>query len=268
MNTEINLPVYYQDSEFREIQIQDQSENPRSPFILIPAGSRPGGFQPITISNLESVAPIIAPLDERDLKYQKVLKSSRVMRLLSSLDTILCFFYVLIGFYVLLFLVVFGILGYVSAYKLLRPLSMSYIIILIVVMILKILLAANEGLIGAVLMIMYFIVEGFILFYSLKFFRLLGTLDPQERLELLMLQNGPINSRSSRLMNSESARPVQIPARRPATELDRDNSPQFTPDFQNLKLTNLEPLQQEFPSLANCSEESHDRPLKKSDNLE
>ncbi|CAG9315346.1 unnamed protein product [Blepharisma stoltei] len=269
MNSGVQIPVQFHDSDFREVQIQDQSENPKSPFIMIPAGSRPGGFQPIALSQLDSVPPIVSPLDPKDIKYRTVLKHSKRMRLLTILDMILCLLYLLIGQYILLFLAFFALLGFFSSFKLSRGLLMSYIITLIFIMILKILLAAEGGAVAAVLMILYFVVEAIILYFAIKFFKLLGTLEPQERLELLMLQNGPVSSNQG-ITRSEAAQPVQIPIGRPLNEQVPDNSPQLTPDFAAPKFTNLQPVQAEFPSLPNYSEaeELHVKPLTPSDRLE
>ncbi|CAG9335982.1 unnamed protein product [Blepharisma stoltei] len=271
MSSDIQIPIKFNDSDFREVQIQDQSENPRSPFILIPAGSRPGGFQPIPLSQLNSVPPLVSPLDPKDIKYKNVLKSSKKVRYISILDMVYCLSYIIIGEFILVFLVIFGLLGFFSSYKLHRSLSMSYIITLMFVMILKLLIAADENELGfAGLMILYFILEGISLYFSIKFFKILGTLEPKERLELLALQNGP--NRSNRgLARSETARPIQIPAGPPANESVQDNSSQLGADFEAPGLKNLQPIQ-EFPSIVHYSEgegtEQHDRPLNPSDRLE
>ena len=202
----------FNEQDFKEVQIRDFSGAGSYPsyaantFSPQPAyeSSNPG-FRPVELDRpyppplnngqpiqlVMEQAPGISPPNARDVKFQIVLSQARVIKWIAVVETLFCILFIVSGLFFLIFLLILPILGYFAARRLSRRLMLAFMLYLILIIILRIILIAvvDNTFFRIIEVIMILINLGF-LRYSIRFYRLLGTIDPQEKAELLILQNG------------------------------------------------------------------------------
>jgi len=200
------------EQEFNEVQIRDLSgpgaypqfgSNAFSPQPVYEVGN--AGFRPVELDRpyppplnngqpiqvVMEQAPGITPPNARDIRFQMVLSQARIIKWIAVVETLFCILFIVSGLFFLIFLLILPIMGYFAGRRLSRRLTIAFIVYLVLIIILRIILIAviNNTFFRIIEVIMILINLGFMR-YSIRFYRLLGTLDPSERAELLILQNG------------------------------------------------------------------------------
>mmetsp|Transcript_19560 Transcript_19560/g.35849 ORF Transcript_19560/g.35849 Transcript_19560/m.35849 type:complete len:218 (-) Transcript_19560:12-665(-) len=198
-----------QEDEFKEIQLKDLSERNDSPAehprvlnIPLPVYKIGHlGFAPQQSSSLASGgllqpgpnghASMVVSLNEREIRFGKVLKQAKVARWLSILDFFAIFLYLIALLFPLLVLIPAPALGYCAGRRLNRVLTLCYCLYLALTFLLRIVLCAVVPItafkaVQGVLVVL----NALEICFFVRFFRTLGSLSPSEREELLVQQNG------------------------------------------------------------------------------
>ncbi|CAG9323796.1 unnamed protein product [Blepharisma stoltei] len=239
--------------EFKEVAIQDRTnELPLHSLQPISNGPAPfydnhAGFSPMPLpaNNIQQVPAVIIDPVPLNPKYLKVLKFASTTKWIAILDCLLCFIYILTGLFVLILLIFLPVLGYFGGAKLLRPLLVAYMIYQILVTILRIaLIAIADNAIYTVLTVFIIIFTIAIFVFLVKFFRLLGDVTPQERLEILELMKGNRGARQP-AMNNPPQIVYGIPAQYPPQQYQPQ---QYQPQqYQAQQYQPQQPAQPYFP---------------------
>lgn len=242
MKSDEQIARELQEEEFKEVAIQDRSNNPPQ----IPENPSPApyydnhaGFQPMpqtqpVYSNVPqqpyyqpgpSVVLETIPLNP---KFQRIIAYSRTTRWIAILDAILCFIYILTGLFVLVLLIFLPILGYFGGARLLKPLLIAYMIYEILVTILRIaLIAMANNIIYTILTVLTIIFTISIFVFLVKFYRMLNDITPLERLEILTIMRGPLQARQPDLNNPPVV--YGVPANYQQYQGQPNNYPQYQP---------------------------------------
>jgi hypothetical protein len=199
-----------QKDEFKEIQLKDLSEHhdsstdqPRVLNIPLPTYKIGHlGFAPVQSSSSLSGggflqpgpnghASMVVPLNEREVRFGKILRQAKVVRWFAIFDCLAVFLYLIALLYPCLVLLPASLLGYCAGKRLHRVLALCQLLYLTVTLLLRVVLCLVIQFpafqVVQALLVIANVAEVFVF---ARYFRSLGTLSPAERGELLVQQNG------------------------------------------------------------------------------
>ncbi|OMJ71301.1 hypothetical protein SteCoe_30541 [Stentor coeruleus] len=153
-------------------------------------GKIPEGIQLSNVVANESTV-IVSSLAHDSSFYSSLIKYSKILKIMSVIDSLVCILFYLGGLSFLIFLVALPITGYCAAKYFHRALVTAYSIYLILIIICRALL------IGIFRILTYSIIQGLLILMELavfivtvKFYKGLGQLTKMERKNLRMMGNG------------------------------------------------------------------------------
>ncbi|OMJ93220.1 hypothetical protein SteCoe_3794 [Stentor coeruleus] len=156
------------------------------------AGKIPEGIQLSNVAAGESTV-VISSLAHDSSFYSSLIKYSKILKIMSVIDSLVCILFYLGGLSFLIFLIALPITGYCAAKYFHRTLVTAYSIYLILIIICRALL------IGILRLLTYSIIQGLLILMELavltvtvKFYKGLGQLTKMERKNLRMMGNGYI----------------------------------------------------------------------------
>jgi hypothetical protein len=198
--------------EFKEIQLKDidhsegSVEAPRLLNIPMPVYSIGNlGFAPQQIPTISGglLQPVlkghdlmVVAINERDERFRVVLSQAKVVKVLSVLDALAVFLYLVVPLYPLLVLLPGGLFGFCAGARLSRVMSICFLLYLALCFVLRIVLCAVVEL--TVYQVLQGILVGFLLcevWLTVRFYRTLGTLSSAETDELKVQMQGLFSSK-------------------------------------------------------------------------
>lgn len=155
-------------------------------------GKIPEGIQLSNVVAGESTV-IVSSLAHDSSFYCSLIKYSKILKIMSVIDSLVCILFYLGGLSFLIFLIALPVTGYCAAKYFHRTLVTAYSIYLILIIICRALL------IGILQILTYSIIQGLLILMELvvltitiKFYKGLGQLTKMERKNLRMMGNGYI----------------------------------------------------------------------------
>lgn len=155
-------------------------------------GKIPEGIQLSNVVAGESTV-IVSSLAHDSTFYCSLIKYSKILKIMSVIDSLVCILFYLGGLSFLIFLIALPVTGYCAAKYFHRTLVTAYSIYLILIIICRALL------IGILQILTYSIIQGLLILMELvvltitiKFYKGLGQLTKMERKNLRMMGNGYI----------------------------------------------------------------------------
>lgn len=155
-------------------------------------GKIPEGIQLSNVVAGESTV-IVSSLAHDSSFYCLLIKYSKILKIMSVIDSLVCILFYLGGLSFLIFLIALPVTGYCAAKYFHRTLVTAYSIYLILIIICRALL------IGILQILTYSIIQGLLILMELvvltitiKFYKGLGQLTKMERKNLRMMGNGYI----------------------------------------------------------------------------
>lgn len=183
-------------NSFQEVEIQEP-ENPNENSALKSPKNSHRGFEPMPHSSPVrlNLPPSIKPISERNIRYHKILRTAGLLKFFSLVELFFVFLFLAAELYYMLFLVVFPVVGFVSARQLNRGMGFVYFVYILGVSMFRlffILVSRNPYIVLTQLVMVT--VEIIQLYFLSRFLKLASTLTPYEHSELLMLQNGSVHN--------------------------------------------------------------------------
>lgn len=192
MNTE-DLAYRNNEDSFKEIEIRDMADGKHIEYVI----NEKAKTKELVISpTLNSVA--IVAICERDVKFGQVIQFGKFLKWVSAIEFFTIFTYLILGLAFFLFLLVFPILGFFGARKIYKPFGVVYLMYLIGSVLLRIILMATFAYIPFIIIGCFAVVFNLICIrFLVRFLKVVKDLSPEEREELLILQNGVPARRSN-----------------------------------------------------------------------
>lgn len=185
MNTE-ELVYRNNEDSFKEIEIRDLADGKNIEYV--PNG-KPKNSEIVMSPTLNSVA--IVAICERDVKFSQVIQFGKFLRWVSAIEFFTVFTYLILGLVFFLFLLVFPILGFFAAKKIYKPFGVVYLMYLIGSILLRIILMATFAYLPFIIVGSFAVVFNLICIrFLVRFLKIVKELSPEDRAELLILQNG------------------------------------------------------------------------------
>ena len=185
MNTDEIIYRNHEDS-FKEIEIRDMADGRN--IVYVPNEKFKQSDKVMTPS-LNSVA--IVAICERDVKFSQVIQFGKFVKWVSIIEFFIILTYLILGLAFLLILFIFPVLGFFAAKKIYKPLGVVYLMYLIASVIIRLILIVYFTNLAFIIVGSFIIVFNIICIrYLVKFLKVLKELSPEDRAELLVLQNG------------------------------------------------------------------------------
>lgn len=185
MNTDEIIYRNHEDS-FKEIEIRDMADGRNVVYV---ANDNVKQSDKVMTPSLNSVA--IVAICERDVKFSQVIQFGKFVKWVSIIEFFMIFTYLILGLPFLLILLIFPIIGFFAAKKIYKPLGVVYLMYLLASVIVRLILMVYLMNLAFIIVGSFIIVFNSICIrYLVKFLKILKELSPEDRAELLVLQNG------------------------------------------------------------------------------
>jgi hypothetical protein len=142
-------------------------------------------------SALDQTVVVQAVMIHEPAFYERLGKYSRILKIMSWIDSLVCILFYLSGLSFLIFLLAFPITGYCAAKYYHRALITTYMVYLVLIVVCRV------TLIAVFRSISYGVVQGFIIvmeitvfIIAVKFYKALGAMSKEERRTLRMVGQG------------------------------------------------------------------------------
>ena len=138
------------------------------------------------------IEPAVNAVPTQNENLLIILPLAKRVRYMAIGECILIFQFLIGGFIFILILLPFPVLGFLAGRYLYRPLTVAFMVFLVLMVILRIaIMFLVNFIVFYIVTAIVILVEIIVLRYQVVFYRLLGTLKVDERRQLLEIQNGP-----------------------------------------------------------------------------